>query len=63
MFGKGAVGSHVAGKGERDHWLTVIQNPRRVYRPTTGSNDSEGRCNDLGCPLHMQEYCAKWRRI
>lgn len=29
-LGKVALGSHVAGKGERDHWLTVIQNPRRV---------------------------------
>lgn len=29
-LGKVAVGSHVAGKGQRDHWLTVTQNPRRV---------------------------------
>ena len=29
-LGKVVIGSHVAGKGERDHWLTVIQNPRRV---------------------------------
>jgi len=29
-LGKVALGSHVAGKGERDHWLAVIQNPRRV---------------------------------
>jgi len=29
-LGKVALGSHVAGKGERDHWLTVVQNPRRV---------------------------------
>ena len=25
-LGKVAIGSHVAGKGDRDHWLTVIQN-------------------------------------
>jgi len=29
-WGKVALGSHVAGKGERDHWRTVIQNPRNV---------------------------------
>jgi len=29
-LGKVALGSHVAGKGGRDHWLAVIQNLRRV---------------------------------
>jgi hypothetical protein len=29
-LGKVALGSHVLGKRERDHWLSVIQNPRRV---------------------------------
>ncbi|PSN54008.1 hypothetical protein C0J52_10168 [Blattella germanica] len=29
-LGKVALGSHVAGKKQRDHWLSVIQNPRRV---------------------------------
>jgi len=29
-LGKVALGSHVLGKRQRDHWLSVIQNPRRV---------------------------------
>lgn len=29
-LGKVALGSHVVGKQQRDHWLSVIQNPRRV---------------------------------
>ncbi|KAJ9593919.1 hypothetical protein L9F63_014633, partial [Diploptera punctata] len=29
-LGKVAIGSHVIGKRQRDHWLSVIQNPRRV---------------------------------
>jgi hypothetical protein len=29
-LGQVALGSHVAGKGDRDHWLTVIQKPGRV---------------------------------
>ncbi|XP_023723264.1 synaptotagmin-5-like [Cryptotermes secundus] len=29
-LGKVALGSHVLGERQRDHWLSVIQNPRRV---------------------------------
>jgi hypothetical protein len=29
-LGKVALGSHVLGKRQKDHWLSVIQNPRRV---------------------------------
>jgi hypothetical protein len=29
-LGKVALGSHVLSERQRDHWLSVIQNPRRV---------------------------------